>query len=670
MPIKVAHSQEIQVGGAVRALRRGGSQAEGSPSLGRDNTLRLARYGSMDSLATNSIGSEDLMMDFEDDAESGRKVRAVTGSWTGSPVATVKKSRSLSFVESDLEQELQGGAEDSPALARGGWRPAREAAEALRARARSKSDGGEAEDAAGDLDGLLRAAGVADEDGADNLQADNDSVLLELSSLIESISGKERTKDRMRPVSCESVQFGVHACQPNPSRAVASRAARARRAPCRRPGHGAMKEPLVAAGGDAGPGPGSAALAVPAGDPDPKAPVMAGARAGAGVGVAAEAPPACASNGRCGPTTPTAAPRLSMSPSRLTRTPESLLTPAAAHLNGDGAAASGGSDYASKRSSLLARQVQPRALSQVQLYGGGGGGGGGGGSSGPSSAPDSPRYSLGSSGVPSPLRPPRQLASSDSDESAMMRVDRGTYQHMYQDVVHIKTMLLKLKRVLQEAETLNPFESSLKNGLLHQLVHADESGDDDGKARNPGEEVVDLKRQMVLMKQQMEEKDRTIQLMQLQMMKYERVSEDSGENGQPADMCNAATQTERIRPVSAGPSLLQSLPADANGAPLVSWTDTWGRRSRTPASGGNGSPVIESRTSSTSRVPTITSRNSRSIGPSRLGVGTSGDTPSSIPLVKGNHRKTGTTIETVPNTRRPPVVAAPRKAISSLNQKP
>lgn len=75
--------------------------------------------------------------------------------------------------------------------------------------------------------------------------------------------------------------------------------------------------------------------------------------------------------------------------------------------------------------------------------------------------------------------------------------------------------------------------------------------------------------QMVLMKQQMEEKDRTIQLMQLQMMKYERVSEDDSENGQPADMCNAATQTERIRPVSAGPSLLQTLPSDSNGAPFV-----------------------------------------------------------------------------------------------------
>lgn len=39
--------------------------------LSRDNTLRMsaARFGgSMDSLATNSIDSEDLMMDFEEDA--------------------------------------------------------------------------------------------------------------------------------------------------------------------------------------------------------------------------------------------------------------------------------------------------------------------------------------------------------------------------------------------------------------------------------------------------------------------------------------------------------------------------------------------------------------------------------------------------------------------------
>lgn len=35
------------------------------------------------------------------------------------------------------------------------------------------------------------------------------------------------------------------------------------------------------------------------------------------------------------------------------------------------------------------------------------------------------------------------------------------------------------------------------------------------------------------------------------------------------ETCNAATQTEKIRPVSAGPSLLQSLPSDGTMGPLV-----------------------------------------------------------------------------------------------------
>lgn len=455
----------------------------------RSTTLLTARLGSLDSLATNSIDSEDLMMDFEDDADS-KKYRSITKSWAGSPVLfwpRPRKSRSFSHVDLDQLQTLDA---DKEAVG-----------PAAGARTRSQS--------VGVGRGVDEVCAADEEDEDDGLVLDNDSVLLELSSLIESVTA--------------------------------------------------------------------------------------------------------------------AAPR-------------------------------------DRRSgSLLSMSGHPRGpLGQAQAQA----------SSGPSSAPDSPRYSLGSSGVPSPLRPPRQLASSDSDESAMMRVDRGTYQHMYQDVVHIKTMLLKLKRVLQEAETLNPFESSLKNGLLHHLVHADESAEDDGeRTRNADEEVVDLKRQMVLMKQQMEEKDRTIQLMQVQMMKYERI-EDSNENGQPTDMCNAATQTERIRPVSAGPSLLQSLPSDSNGSPLVSWTDTWGRRSRTPASGGSsiGSSIIENRTSSTSRVPTVTSRSSRS-GHQRLSMTSPGDSPSSIPLVKGNHRKTGTAIDSVPNTRRPPVVAAPRKIMTSGHQK-
>lgn len=95
-----------------------------------------------------------------------------------------------------------------------------------------------------------------------------------------------------------------------------------------------------------------------------------------------------------------------------------------------------------------------------------------------------------------------------------------------------------------------------------------------------------------------------------------------------------------------------------------SLTDTWSRRSRTPASASSisGSPVVENRAPSASRVPTVNSRSSRSVTPGhqRLGLSLafSGDSPSSIPLVKGHHRKTGTAVDSVPNTRRPPVVAA------------
>jgi len=45
-----------------------------------------------------------------------------------------------------------------------------------------------------------------------------------------------------------------------------------------------------------------------------------------------------------------------------------------------------------------------------------------------------------------------QVSSScvDSGDESSLRIDRGTYQYMFQDIVSIKTMLLKLKRVLQE----------------------------------------------------------------------------------------------------------------------------------------------------------------------------------------------------------------------------
>lgn len=215
------------------------------------------------------------------------------------------------------------------------------------------------------------------------------------------------------------------------------------------------------------------------------------------------------------------------------------------------------------------------------------------------STPDSPR-SLDTKTrlTSSPLRPPRQATPSSEAEDGSLRLDRGTYQYMYQDIVNIKTMLLKLKRVLQEAETLNPFDGTLKNGLFYTLASSEvvdggntEDGNESGVGQSPQEEVADLRRQVVFLQQQLEEKERTIQLLQLQMTKYTNgdaaAANASSTNSAAKESCNAATQTERIRPVSAGPSLLQSLPSENNMGPLVSLTDTWDRR-RQPSLGELG----------------------------------------------------------------------------------
>ncbi|XP_051155954.1 putative mediator of RNA polymerase II transcription subunit 26 isoform X3 [Leptopilina boulardi] len=208
------------------------------------------------------------------------------------------------------------------------------------------------------------------------------------------------------------------------------------------------------------------------------------------------------------------------------------------------------------------------------------------------SGADSPKSldSTRSRQVFSPLRPPRNVQSPglDSGDEGSLRLERGTYQHMFQDIVSIKTMLLKLKRVLQEsgengltrAETLNPFDNSLKNGLFYNL-NEDGATDDNTNASNvkDKDEIVDLRRQVIFLQGQVDDKERTIQLLQLQMTKHQGVNgvdpqvKYSLNQCRAKETCNAATQTEKIRPVSAGPALLQSLPQDGNMGPLVSWSD-------------------------------------------------------------------------------------------------
>ncbi|KAL6431136.1 hypothetical protein ACFW04_007101 [Cataglyphis niger] len=208
--------------------------------------------------------------------------------------------------------------------------------------------------------------------------------------------------------------------------------------------------------------------------------------------------------------------------------------------------------------------------------------------------------------VSSPMRTSGSISSScvDSGDESSLRIDRGTYQYMFQDIVSIKTMLLKLKRVLQEsgendltrAETLNPFDNP-KNGLFCNL---NEGGTTD-VSTSPGsggnsiaDELTDLRRQVVFLQGQVEDRDRTIQSRdrtiellevnnELQMSKLQGPKNGDAQSCilstrnndiSSVDTCNAATQTEKTRPVSAGPSLLQSLPQDGVMGPLVSWSDS------------------------------------------------------------------------------------------------
>ncbi|XP_072396670.1 uncharacterized protein [Diabrotica undecimpunctata] len=212
----------------------------------------------------------------------------------------------------------------------------------------------------------------------------------------------------------------------------------------------------------------------------------------------------------------------------------------------------------------------------------------------PNSTVDSPK-TLGRvsrpSATSSPVRYNRvaNLSSAcgyDSDDS--IRLDRASHTAVKQDIVGIKTMLLKLRRVLNEtveeellrSETHNPFESQhLTNGIFNSLC-PDNDVSDDGSSQNEAKvisELAELRRQVLFLQGQLEDREKTVQNLQEQMV---RLAEDNYHaNSAPASTtcesstCNAATQTERMRPISAGPSLLGGSPVDGSAGSLVSVTE-------------------------------------------------------------------------------------------------
>ncbi|XP_011305655.1 uncharacterized protein [Fopius arisanus] len=247
---------------------------------------------------------------------------------------------------------------------------------------------------------------------------------------------------------------------------------------------------------------------------------------------------------------------------------------------------------------------------------------------------DSPRSqdSMRTRQIASPFRPvftgngQSPSLSLDSGDEESPRLERCNY---HQDIVSIKTGLLKLMRVVQEsgekdltrAETLNPFTNPMVNGLFPNL-NEDSTTDTTGLgngALNVADEMADLRRQVIFLQGQLEDKDRIIQQLQVQVAKQQELMNNSdspscsssmnGNSTLSRDICNAATQTDKIRPISAGPSLLQSLPQESGMGPLVSWSDSWRHQSASPRSPS----LVEVNSSRCSRK--ITERSSKLLKP-------------------------------------------------------
>lgn len=111
------------------------------------------------------------------------------------------------------------------------------------------------------------------------------------------------------------------------------------------------------------------------------------------------------------------------------------------------------------------------------------------------------------------------------------------------------------KQYFLQSETHNPFDTqpSLKNGFFNGLSTTTTTTGDSSTTTTPNTrlELADLKRQILFLQGQLEDRERTVQMLQEQMVKY--VSTNDSAHSAPASTvcetatCNAATQTERVR---------------------------------------------------------------------------------------------------------------------------
>ncbi|XP_014244623.1 uncharacterized protein LOC106663904 isoform X3 [Cimex lectularius] len=183
------------------------------------------------------------------------------------------------------------------------------------------------------------------------------------------------------------------------------------------------------------------------------------------------------------------------------------------------------------------------------------------------------------SNVSSPHKTKQQqvvrLAGDDASDDSGIKVNGFSVQHLAQDVSYIKSMLLRLQRVLQEPENQGLYE----NGLM-EILESPQGGIPSVQPAGEPLEVRDLRRQLEL-----EEKDRQM----LKLKEELKISNDRmskfNMNQEKVKYSNMATQTDRIRPAST--TLFQNSP-DSAKASFVSMNDTQDEiQKHRPTSGGH-----------------------------------------------------------------------------------
>ncbi|XP_047529146.1 uncharacterized protein LOC125065515 isoform X5 [Vanessa atalanta] len=159
---------------------------------------------------------------------------------------------------------------------------------------------------------------------------------------------------------------------------------------------------------------------------------------------------------------------------------------------------------------------------------------------------------------------------------------------LLQDVVDIKTLLLQLKRVLQE-----PGEEhhSMSSETLDPLLAACAESPARGNGRRPPasplhpDACAEMRRQIVYLQGQLEERDRLVRVLQQQMLRMAESHEPRAD-----DTCNVATQTDRLRPAigttltSSENSGLVSWNEQASGRKLPSYSDA--QKTKRPVTNG------------------------------------------------------------------------------------